>query len=49
VIPKPGQEEATVTGLLDGKRVNASLPYVACRCGLTDRQVRDLQAVTGMK
>jgi hypothetical protein len=49
VIPKAGDEEATVTGSLDGKRVNAGLPYFACRCGLTDRQVRDLEAVTGLK
>ena len=38
-----------MTGLLDGRRMNARLPYIACRCGLTDRQVRDLEAVSGLK
>jgi hypothetical protein len=49
VIPQQGQREATVTGLLDGKRVNAGLPYFACRCSVSARQVRDLQVVTGLK
>ena len=49
VLPRQGEEEATVTGLLDGKRVNASLPYFACRCSLSARQVRDLQVVTGLR
>jgi len=49
VLPMQGEEEATVTGLLDGKRVSASLPYLSCRCSVSARQVRDLQTATGLK
>jgi hypothetical protein len=49
VSPRPGEQEATVTGMLDGKRVDATLPSSACPCSLSSRQVRDLQAVTGLR
>ncbi len=49
VIPSVGSRSATVAGVLDGHRVNASLPEVTCRCGLSGRQVHDLQVVTGLK
>jgi hypothetical protein len=49
VIPSAGSVSATVAGVLDGHRVNATLPEASCRCSLSGRQVHDLQAVTGLK
>lgn len=49
VIPSVGSRSATVTGVMDGRRVNATFPEVSCMCSLSGRQVRDLQAVTGLK
>jgi hypothetical protein len=49
VHPPVGSRSATVEGVLDGHRVNATLPEASCRCSLSGRQVHDLQAVTGLK
>ena len=49
VIPPIGSRSATVEGVLDGRRVNATLPEASCRCSLSGRQAHDLQAVTGLK
>jgi hypothetical protein len=48
-LPGVGSRSATVVGVLDGHRVNATLPEVSCRCGLSGRQVHDLQVVTGLR
>lgn len=49
VHPRVGSASATVAGVLDGHRVNATLPEGSCRCSLSGRQVHDLQVVTGLK